>query len=255
MYTAYLITNTVNGKRYVGMTKHTYSERFHGHWTEAKSEYNNKSLPSSMLHREMIEYGIESFQVYPIEEGISEDDHQEKERIYIDKFDTYYLNNPLGYNMTIGGNGTIGYVFTECDKSKMSSIHKGCTFSKERNERLREIMTGRQYKQEWKDALSASRIGRFKGDENPFYGKHHSLETKQIIRENNSGDLVEQLDDDGNVLNEFFNLADAGRWVSANVSTAKATTCSTRIREVCVSNNPKCTAYGYHWRLKERSID
>lgn len=250
MYQAYLITNLVNGKRYVGMTKNGYLQRFRNHYSEAVTGHGHQSL----LHLDMIKYGIESFKVELLEDNITEEMHQMKEQYYIAKLDTYY-DSPLGYNMTIGGNGTRGYHFTDEDRAKLSQANSGRSFSDERNERLRELMTSREYKQEWKDALSAARLGRFTGEDNPFFGKHHSDDTKKKIREANSGEQVVQLDSEGNIINEFYNLMDAGRWVSANVSSAKYTTCATRIREVCNSNNPKCTAYGYHWKLKERSID
>jgi group I intron endonuclease len=250
MYEAYLITNNVNGKRYVGMTKQGYLSRFKDHWWEANHDVRHQS----MLHLDMVKYGIESFSVELLESGIAEEDHQEKERYYIATLGTYY-ENPLGYNMTLGGNGTVGYIFTDADRAKESEQRKGCTFSAERNAHIKEIMTGREYKQEWKDALSAARMGRFEGEENSFYGRHHSEATKQAIRNANSSEQIEQLDKSGCLVNTFFNLADAGRWVSENVSKAKYTTCATRIREVCVSSNPKCTAYGYRWRIKGRSID
>ena len=253
MYEAYLITNRVTGSKYVGMTKLGYRKRFRDHWNEAHSESSEVGRHCSKLHQDMLKYGLESFDTELLEGNISEEEHQDKERYYIQLYQTYYGDNPNNYNMTRGGNGTPGYIFTQEVKDKMSEIGKGRTFSPERNQHLREIMTGREYKQEWKDALSAARLGRFKGEENPFFGKHHTQQTKDIIRNTNSGENVIQLDREGNVIAEFFNLADAGRWVAENVSSAKYTTCATRIREVCVSNNPKCTAYGYHWKLKESS--
>lgn len=244
MYEVYLITNTINGRQYVGAAKHGHVKRLSEHCRDAHKEHSN-------LHDDILKYGAEVFTTELLEDNISDEQWQEKERFYIAKYNTYYGDNPEGYNMTRGGLGTVGYKFTDRDRAKMSAAHKGCTFSPERNQYLREIMTGREYKQEWRDALSAARLGRFTKEENPFYGKHHTEEVKQFIRETNSGDHVLQIDASGNVVAEFFNLMDAGRWASENVSSARYTTCATRIREVCKSSNPKCTAYGYHWKLKE----
>lgn len=248
MYEVYLVTNLINGKHYVGITSRGAQERFKGHLWEAYS--GSKTI----FHNALRKYGIENFKLEVIESNIPQELAEERERYYIKAYDSYYPSKK-GYNMTEGGNGTVGYVFTDEAKAKMSKAHKGHKFSKERNEHLREVMTGREYKQEWKDALSQSRLGRFTGQDNPFYGKHHSEATKQIVREKNSGDKVLQLDLEGNIINEFFNLMDAGRWASEHVSKARYTTCATRIREVCVSHNRKCTAYGYRWQLKGRSID
>lgn len=248
MYEVYLVTNLVNGKKYVGVTSQGVQERFKEHlWDAHKGS-------KTIFHNAIRKYGVENFELTTLESDIPDADAESRERYYIALHRSYYIYRQ-GYNMTEGGNGTVGYVFTEEDRKKLSKANKGRKFSEERNQRMKEIMTGREYKQEWKDALSRSRLGRFTKEENPFFGKHHSEETKSKIREKNSGDIVLQLDAEGKVVNEFFNLMDAGRWASENVSSAKYTTCATRIREVCMSNNPKCAAYGYRWMLKGKSID
>lgn len=248
MYEVYLVTNLINGKRYVGITSQGVEERFKQHMWDAHK--GSKTL----FHNAIRKYGVENFKLETLESNIPDDLAGEREQHYIKAYDSYYPSRK-GYNMTEGGNGTVGYIFTEADRAKLSEANKGRKFSEERNQRIREMMTGREYKQEWKDALSQSRLGRFTKQDNPFYGKHHSEATKQTIRENNSGDKVLQLDNEGNVIQEFFNLMDAGRWASENVSKAKYTTCATRIREVCNNSNKKCTAYGYRWQFKGRSID
>ena len=253
-YQCYLITNISSGKQYVGMTSHPYTQRFQDHFIEAAQEAKTGES-SSILHLDMIAFGKQSFKVELLEDNISEEDHQDKERSWISKLHTYYVNG--GYNMTFGGNGTVGYLFTDEVRAKMSEQRKGIKFSEERNEYLRKVMTGREYKQEWKDALSAARIGRFTKEDNPFYGKHHTEETKQKLRMNRYvGDVI-QLDDKGNELNRFSGFLEAGNFIhDSGVSSAKGSTCGTRIREVARSNNPKCTAYGFHWKLiEERSID
>lgn len=248
MYEAYLVTNLINGKHYVGITSQGVEERFKQHLWDAHR--GSKTI----FHNAIRKYGIENFKLETLESNISNDIAGEREQYYIKAYDSYYLSRK-GYNMTEGGNGTVGYIFTDEDKAKISEANKGRKFSEERNQRIREIMTGREYKPEWKAALSQSRLGRFTKQDNPFYGKHHTDTTKQTIRENNSGDKVLQLDKEGNIVQEFFNLMDAGRWAAEHASKAKYTTCATRIREVCCSSNKKCTAYGYRWQFKGRSID
>lgn len=248
MYTVYLVTNLINGKQYVGATSHSIQSRFKEHMWEAYEGSN------TLFHQALREYGVQNFSLEELESDIPDDLAGQREQYYIKVYNSYYATGD-GYNMTYGGSGTEGYIFTEADKAKISRVNKGRKFSEERNQRIREIMTGRDYKPEWRTALSRSRIGRFTGQDNPFHGKHHTEATKKIIREHNSGDRVLQLDLEGNIIQEFFNLMDAGRWASENVSKAKYTTCATRIREVCYNPNKECTAYGYRWRFKGRSID
>ena len=138
------------------------------------------------MYKELRLYGEENFSVNVLENNLPEELKEIKERYYIQKYKTYYLNN-YGYNMTIGGNGTIGYVFTEEDKNKISAAGKGRKFSKERNEKIRNVMIGREYKDEWKQNLSKARKGKFTGEKNPFYGKHHTEESKRKISEANTG--------------------------------------------------------------------
>ena len=159
--------------------------------------------------------------------------------------------------MTIGGSGTIGYVFTDEVKHRMSVANTGRTYTAERNEKIRIAMTGREYLPEWRDALSKSRIGRFSGENNSFYGKHHSDATKSKISDANTKYTILQLDTkSGEILKTFKNSMEAASWVVEHgFSKANPATCVGRILLVCKSENEECTAYGFKWRLKEKSID
>lgn len=247
MCTVYMITNHVNGMKYIGVT----SRLLHRRWLEHTSMARQGS--SYLIHSAIREYGETQFTIEVVEDNIPKELALYKEAYYIEWFGTYYKTGK-GYNMTHGGDGTVTYTFTDADICKMRKANTGRKFSPERNERLRRINLGRYYKPEWKAALSNARMGRFTGEDNPFYGKHHTADTKQTIREANSGLPVLQIADDGTVVNEFYNLRDAGKWVVANnLTTAKYTTCAGRIRVVCGVDS--CKAYGYMWRYKERSID
>lgn len=259
MYNAYLITNNLTGQQYVGMSKHSYLRRFKDHWVEAKQEAKFGDRRGSRLHQDMVDLGIENFSVELLEDNIPDDPeqlHQDIECKYIEQYQTYYLDGNNGYNMTRGGNGTIGYVFTDEDRDKMSRIRKGkplnLTPEGKEARRVRMLKENRPFRQEWKDAIREKRLGKYKGEENAFYGKHHTDEVKALIRQTNSGSPILQYSKEWDFIQEFFNLMDAGRWVVAQgITSARYDTCANRISEVCKSDNTKCTAYGYHWRKKE----
>ena len=259
MYSAYLVTNIITGQQYVGMTKLFYKERFKGHYVEAKQENKPSARKGSMLHQDIITFGLGSFIVELLQDNIPDDPkelHEDIERKYIAEYGTYYLDGNDGYNMTRGGNGTVGYIFTDEDRDKISKIHKGkplnLTPEGKEARRVRMLKENRPFKQEWKDAIREKRLGKYTGPENGFYGKHHTAEVLQAIRERNSGSPILQFDKEWNFIQEFFNLMDAGRWVvSEGITTARYDTCANRISEVCKSSNLKCTAYGYHWKMKE----
>ena len=64
----------------------------------------------------MNKYGTDCFYVELIEEGTDDSYRYEREKYYINLYNT--TNESIGYNMTIGGLGTIGYKFTDEDKEK-----------------------------------------------------------------------------------------------------------------------------------------
>ena len=244
----YLITNVVNGKRYVGVTSKGYLFRFHQHIMESRDKIRHNSL----LHKAMVKYGESAFSVQLIETGISDEDIKDKEKYYIRLYDTFYVNHH-GYNMTEGGDGMSGYRHTEECKAKISKTLQGHKFPESRNHKIRQAMLGREYKPEWRDALSKSRKGRFAGANNSFYGKQHSADTKQKISDANSKHQILQYDlDTSEVLREFKNFCVAARWViDNNLSTALVSTIAARLRVVATSENSQCSAYGYCWKIKE----
>lgn len=250
MYQIYLITNKLNNRMYIGATSRGYKNRFTEHKNYAKDG------KSGLLYDDIRKYGISSFKVELIEDDISDEMACDKEIYYIDKYNTFYLSGN-GYNMTIGGRGTIGYQFTEKDKQKISESGKGRVFSEERNNKIRQAMLGREYKQEWKENLSKVRKGRFKGKENPFFGKHHTEETKAKIRETKGVKLVERLDlETSEVLEVYDSIIFAGQWVVDNeLSKGKPQTCVGRIYKVCLKQEHAKSCYGFDWRFKERLID
>lgn len=85
----YQITNTINGKSYVGKTTKTLKERFDRH------RYTSKQA-KTYLHKAMQKYGSENFNIRLLEEVNGNLD--DRERYWIAKL------NPE-YNMTSGGEG------------------------------------------------------------------------------------------------------------------------------------------------------
>lgn len=100
MYKIYKLTNLVNNKIYIGLTKNTIEERWSKHIQEAKR--NDKFL----LYRAIRKYGTSVFKLELIEDNLTLDQAYDKEQYYIQYFNSYYKNN-LGYNMTLGGENAI----------------------------------------------------------------------------------------------------------------------------------------------------
>ena len=250
MNEVYLITNRVNGKRYVGITCRGYQERFKEHIYEALNG------STTILHNAIRKYGVDNFDLMLLESDIPDELISKREQHYIALYNTFYSSG-IGYNMTEGGGGMSGYKHTEDAKHKISESLQGHQFPQSRNKKIQEAMTGRDYKPEWRAALSQARLGRFTKEENPFYGKHHSEKTKQRVSDANTKHAVLQLDPISHeLLQRFKNPKAAGEFVVASGYTkAHPNTCGGRISEVCRSGKLSCTAYGFSWKFEERSID
>jgi group I intron endonuclease len=94
----YLITNTTNGKLYVGQTIKKLERRWNLHRSTAL-----RGRSSQALHRAIVKYGAENFIIEVLIE-IPEDQLDSHEIRLIEQYDSM---NPLkGYNMTPGGGGT-----------------------------------------------------------------------------------------------------------------------------------------------------
>jgi hypothetical protein len=103
-----------NGKYYIGLTTTSLEQRTKEHRTCAKSG-NNKCLYNAIRKYDM----VNNFELIEIDTADTTDELCEKEIGYIIEYNSYYMNG-RGYNMTYGGEGTNGYVFTEDDNRKNS---------------------------------------------------------------------------------------------------------------------------------------
>lgn len=99
----YLIRNKVNDKKYIGKTVRNYERRWYEHLYYA--EQKGTSEKSYAIQKAIKKYGKENFDFSLVEEAPNSQ-LGEKERYYIKKYDTY-IGNGKGYNMTLGGEGTI----------------------------------------------------------------------------------------------------------------------------------------------------
>lgn len=135
----YKITNTLNGKLYVG--RHTY--------TTLTNSYYGSGIA---IKKAIKKYGKEFFNKDILCICDTEDKLNEMEIFWIQKLGTYTDRN--GYNMTKGGEGMSGYILSR------ESIERGINARKE------------HYKNHPETSLKLSEISKQKtGSKNSFYGK------------------------------------------------------------------------------------
>lgn len=183
----YLITNTINQKRYIGQTTKTRpTDRFSQHKYLARHPEQEKY--NSILHDAMRKYGVDNFSFNIVEEAPN-DLLNEKEIYWISFYNTKI---PNGYNLTDGGDGTKGFSRLQSDEERLQksySMRKFFEEHPERKEELRERTLQLWQNPEYREKVTKSiqqfyqnNPDFFKGEKNPFYGKHHSKESLEKIK-------------------------------------------------------------------------
>lgn len=148
--TIYQITNTINGKIYIGKTVKTIEERFQNHIRHSRCE----SQTQTYLHNAMRKYGTEAFITTELESGFdNEDDLNEAEIRYIAELKPQY-------NMTAGGEGVSGFVMSEESRKKLSEAMKGKPKSEEHRRKLSDAGKGKKHLEETKRKISETTKGK-----------------------------------------------------------------------------------------------
>jgi group I intron endonuclease len=199
-----------SGGIYIGQTIKTVEKRIQQHINESNKGSNK------IFHKAIKKYGIKNFEYEILYYAYSKDELNQLEITCIEKYNSYYKNNiNNGYNMTIGGEGTNGYIRTESDREKLSQslkkyfknnpeaivklsektteynknhperLQKHSEFMKEYmnspevKERVRNIF--KKYKEENPEASSLQQIEVWKRD---GYKEKMSLKQKQFLENN-----------------------------------------------------------------------
>jgi len=127
----YKITNNKNGKIYVGITNQgANTNRWYKHCSDANV---GSTFP---LHNAIRKYGKENFQIEVIEIIDNEDfDYLKEREIYwIKELNSY--NRKIGYNLTLGGDGTFGRFHSEETKDKIRQKAMGRKLSEETKNKI-----------------------------------------------------------------------------------------------------------------------
>jgi hypothetical protein len=107
-----------NGKHYIGQTTTSLKQREKEH-RKCANQGDTKCLYAALRKYDM----VDTFELIEIDTADTLEELCEKEIKYILEYNSYYQNKN-GYNMTFGGEGTNGYIFTEEDKQRASEKTK-----------------------------------------------------------------------------------------------------------------------------------
>ena len=152
MGSIYKITNTVNGKSYIGKTTRDAVK------TRIRDHLRGKG--SQPVKDAIEKYGQDAFTYEILHDGIIPEFLDDLEKEVIAKFNTVA---PHGYNLTEGGDGGS---YCEETRRKISEAHKGKKLSEEHRRKISEAHTGEKHH---------------------FFGKSHLEESKQKMSEAHKG--------------------------------------------------------------------
>jgi len=150
----YKVTNKINGKVYIGKTVHTLEHRWSQHLSFAKM---NSGCP--YLGRAIRKYGSETFEIEQLAQTDNSEELNTLECHFIQQLKSY--QREVGYNLTLGGEGTAGYHHSSETKAKIAAGRQGANHP----------MFGRHQSMDARQKIS---VNNGKG----FLGKHHTLESR-----------------------------------------------------------------------------
>lgn len=215
-YYIYMYENKINHKKYIGQTNQTQNDR---------ARKKGKGYEGCPRFWEAIKkYGWDNFEYNILKENLSLEEANYWEEYYIAYYHTW-IDDPKcwGYNLQKGGNN---HEIAEETKQKISQTLKEKHLT---------------HTEEWKKEKSEA----MKGENNHFYGKKHSEETRKKMSENHAN-----VKGGNSPSAKKVKCVETGEiFPSAREAAEFAKVCKSSITN-CTSGLSK-TAGGYHWEKVE----
>lgn len=136
-FSVYCYTNKINGKKYIGITSHTLSER--------AGQAGNRYKQCTRFYNAIKKYGWDVFDPEILFEGLSKAEACLKEQELIAYYRT--RDKHFGYNVCTGGeisDGNKGQVFSKERRKHMAEAQRGKRKSDETKEKIRQKSYGNQ---------------------------------------------------------------------------------------------------------------
>lgn len=226
----YMHTNKINGKKYVGIT----SKEPHKRWGKNGIHYK-----SQLFYRAINKYGWDKFEHEILFTNLEEKEAKQKEIELIKKYKS--KNRNFGYNLTDGGDGTVGIKISEETRTNLRTSHLGQIAWNKGMKGEYKVKTSHIHLEKWKSKTYRER------QTASHLGNKQSEETKRKISENSTRLIpIYQLDKKTNiVINEFRSIKDAIKLLELKL------TDSASISSCCTCRPKHKTACGYKWIYKE----
>lgn len=176
----YKITNTQNGKSYIGQTSKPANTRFQEHLYVARTQPSNWHFAKALRKHHLALWKVEV-----IDFAFSIEEAHAKECAWILQENTV----AAGYNSTTGGEGTPGYEWS--DEQRQAASDNAYPRTEEHRDVQRAVLALAQEKiihTRQTDEYRAAQRLRNLGDKNPMFGKEHSPERIEQLREQSTGE-------------------------------------------------------------------
>jgi len=202
----YTATNLINNKKYVGFTTKSFHIRINGHFNKVKigSKYH--------FHNALRKYGRENFRFDIIYQSKYHDHCLNiMEPHFISEYNTTIRS--IGYNMTPGGDGNLGFNHSEETKLKISKSKKGKSngpHSKETKLKIGMGNKGKTVTKETRHKLSIANLGKTQSIETrqkmsqSSKGRIHSLVSKQKMSKSKIVHIMPSKQELGDMLTMFY---------------------------------------------------
>lgn len=183
----YKISNNFDEKLYIGLTtKSKAVERWYQHRFSAR---HLSDSDNSYLHKAMANHGVDNF-IFEVIEETSNDKLPEREQYWINYYNSVA---PNGYNLTSGGEGTPGFSRPQTKEEREKKGESVKSFYQNHPEvkdayrqRMIENNNNPEYRKKTLEGYKRfceENPNYFSGENNPFYGKHHTEESLQKIHQ------------------------------------------------------------------------
>ena len=195
--------NTLTDMWYIGQTVNP-EKRFERHIDYAINKKDN-----NRFHNALRKYGLDNFVYCVLEENVLVDNLDMREIDWIEEFDSFYS----GYNLTLGGGGSRGFIMPEEQKKKISQSHKGKStwnkgkhdiFSEETRKRISNRFKGKPLSKEHRKKISESNKGR-------IFSEEHRKKLSESLKGNIPHNIrkVSQYDLNGNYIQTYNSIKEA----------------------------------------------